>query len=102
MQILSRAPLSYYTASPLSAAPWSPPTHSALLCDWLGPTVTQLLETDGRPGSSTASRRNASAAALRLGACSACATTCSTSSRVPGSRAARQSGSRLKVVWLSG
>ena len=46
--------------------------------------------------------RNASAAALRLGACSACATTASRVSTVPGSRAARQSGSRLKVVWLSG
>ena len=36
------------------------------------------------------------------GACSAYATTASTVSSSPGSRAARQSGSRLKVVWLSG
>ena len=48
------------------------------------------------------SARNASAAALRLGACSACATTASRVSRAPGSRAAKQSGSRLKVMWLSG
>ena len=54
------------------------------------------------PASPTGSRRNALAAALRLGARSACATTASTSSSSPGSRAARQSGSRLKVVWLSG
>ena len=42
------------------------------------------------------------AAAARLGASSAWATTCSTSSNSPGNRAARHSGSRLKVVWLSG
>ena len=54
------------------------------------------------PASPTGSRRNALAAALTLAAPSACATTASTSSSSPGSRAARQSGSRLKVVWLSG
>ena len=53
------------------------------------------------PGSSTASRRSALAAAARLGACSAWATTASRVSSSPGKRAARQSGSRLKVVWLS-
>ena len=35
------------------------------------------------------------------GASPAVATASSSSARVPGSRAARQSGSRLKVVWLS-
>ena len=54
------------------------------------------------PASPTGSRRNALAAALRLGARSACATTASSVSSSPGSHAARQSGSRLKVVWLSG
>ena len=53
------------------------------------------------PGSSTALQRSALAAALRLAACSAWATTASRVSSSPGSRAARQSGSRLKVVWLS-
>ena len=54
------------------------------------------------PGSSTASRRMASAAAARLGARSAAATASSSASSVPGSRAARQSGSRLNVAWLCG
>ena len=40
--------------------------------------------------------------ALTLAAPSACATTASSVSSSPGNRAARQSGSRLKVVWLSG
>ena len=53
----------------------------------------------GRP---TASVRNRFAAAATLGACSAAAATASSSSSVPGSRAANQSGSRLKVVWLWG
>ena len=41
------------------------------------------------------------AAASRLRAPSAATTTASRSSSVPGSRAARQSGRRLMVVWLS-
>ena len=49
-----------------------------------------------------ASRRTSFAAASRLLAPSAATTTASSLSSVPGSRAARQSGSRLKVVWLSG
>ena len=53
----------------------------------------------GRP---TASVRSRFAAAATLGACSAAAATASISSSVPGSRAARQSDSRLKVVWLWG
>ena len=40
--------------------------------------------------------------AARLAARSATATTASSASSVPGSRAARQSGSRLKVVWVCG
>ena len=53
------------------------------------------------PASCTPSRRISSAAFTRLGACSACTTTSSSRLSVPGSRAAKQSGSRLKVVWLS-
>ena len=48
------------------------------------------------------SRHTWSAACIRLAACSACTTTASSSRSVPDSRAARQSGSRLKVVWLCG
>ena len=54
------------------------------------------------PGSSMASRRTSFAAASRLLAPSAVTTTASSTSSVPGSRTAIQSGSRLKVVWLSG
>ena len=54
------------------------------------------------PGSSTVLRRTALAAAARLLARSAAATTASSAFSVPGSRAARQFGSRLKVVWLCG
>ena len=66
------------------------------------PALDEALTQRIAPGSSNVSVRNASAAVLRLGACSACATTASRVSRAPGSRAARQSGNRLKVVWLSG
>ena len=41
-------------------------------------------------------------ASATLRASSAVATAPSSSASVPGSRAARQSGSRLNVVWLSG
>ena len=53
------------------------------------------------PGSSI-SRRNCAQAAAWLGACSTARTTASTSANVPVSRAAKQSGSRLKVRWPSG
>ena len=51
---------------------------------------------------STMSGRRTSAAASMLGAVSTCATTRSRSSRSPGNRLARQSGSRLKVSWAVG
>ena len=53
------------------------------------------------PGGSDRPARNAAAAAT-LGEPSTVATASSSSASVPGSRAARQSGSRLNVVWLSG
>ena len=53
------------------------------------------------PGSSI-SRRNRSAAASRLEACSTWTTVASISRRAPENRAARQSGSRLNVIWPSG
>ena len=54
------------------------------------PALDEALTQRIAPGSSNVSVRNASAAVLRLGACSACATTASRVSRAPGSRAARQ------------
>ena len=53
------------------------------------------------PGGSDRPARNAAAAAT-LGERSTAATASSSSASVPGSRAAKQSGSRLNVVWLSG
>jgi hypothetical protein len=53
-------------------------------------------------GAGTSAGRSCSAAAARLGACSAATAASSTSSRVPGSRLAKKSGRRLKVVWPLG
>ena len=66
---------------------------------WTAPTrrCTQR----SAPGNSI-SRRSCQQAFSRLPACPALRTTASTSARVPGRRAARQSGSRLKVLCPSG
>ena len=65
------------------------------------PFITIIASLSNAPESATGSGRSASAAAARLAVSPAC-TTASSSSKVPGSRAARQSGNRLNVVWLCG
>ena len=66
--------------NPLHPAPH--PSHRARKCDRIGAKRVRRCE--------------------KARARSACATTSSSSSNVPGSRAARKSGNRLNVVWLWG
>ena len=84
-------------AQPAKTSGSRPLIRAKALCT---PCTRRALQRNA-PGKSM-SRRTTPQAASRLGACSNASTTASTSAKVPLSRAAKQSGSRLKVRWPSG